>query len=885
MHSAGLVEKAGVFGWDYNRTNFKFDTGLRWQRFNTGRKMAMAQIGLFRQDCTDLASVAQVKMKVYAPILTMSLGYCITVFVEGRSGLKFPGPPVFVSGIYLQCLGIGFAFMTLATWLVFHSAIRAQVAATQLRTRIVRLPVPTQKQLDGARQLLSSWEENHLYDMFKVPFVMPNSADPKGTADSQAAECQKAEKSKKGAKAAKGDVAEEEPAVHSVRVPGLTQGAPSWLEMEMDAYESNPEAAPTGKGTEGLLEPYEHFERLRQAQKEYWGAEAYCRVCFLFGMMHLIHSFAYWLVLHNIAELGMVWCANVCAAGLTAGVWLMFRLDVLPEYGGGFPVEAAGPFVTAIALTMMYTGHYTVLIIDISRAIAIVVLSMHVLWTFRLYSVAKPSNTIVPSHQARESGGRLFNESASCELPSWLPRAFQHCTYLVAPPKSKSQLSDEGREREAHERSHMAESDSPLRDDPLNKIDMTPWYYTRTVLFAVLVGWLILLAGRISELSTGERMLVTNPGAPPWSRTGQWYGWEHGPISSKHYAHVTPQRGHWAWQKGWGPQGQQELWASDMFGFAPEADAWWAEADAGPEPRIGAAGIGENTWAKGLISYGSNEVGLRPIHTTPHDWLGSGGHRRLRSDALLDAAAAPVVPLPVEWPAALEPDLLACSHTNGPAIALTASGSGALVPAAVARGNAAGAAPTLTLNGLMELGLARGVTWSNSSLRVVTSSGTVADCHGLAQKGGALDCVPSASVPKLPLESGSKSLGVMVEGDLEAPTRAAMVNDGRLSLLELRDGEDPWQAVHEVALHEAVPVALSHSAGHLTLLTSDGVTMQWQLQGSSLLPGFRQDAPLSRSQRTWQSACALPGGKVLRLASSWRKEAGGALKWQSELLL
>ena len=49
--------------------------------------------------------------------------------------------------------------------------------------------------------------------------------------------------------------------------------------------------------------------------------------------------------------------------------------------------------------------------------------------------------------------------------------------------------------------------------------------------------------------------------------------------------------GHFAWQKGWGPQGQQEIWASDMFGFHPEADMHWSEAE-GPEPLVGAAGLG-----------------------------------------------------------------------------------------------------------------------------------------------------------------------------------------------------------------------------------------------------------------------------------------------------
>lgn len=111
-------------------------------------------------------------------------------------------------------------------------------------------------------------------------------------------------------------------------------------------------------------------------------------------------------------------------------------------------------------------------------------------------------------------------------------------------------------------------------------MDMTPWFYVRTLLFVTAISWFVLLTGRVVECIMGERMIVTNPGLPPWSRVGQWYGWEAGPITSKHYAHVTPMRGHFAWQKGWGPQGQQELWASDMFGFHPEADMHWSEDDA-----------------------------------------------------------------------------------------------------------------------------------------------------------------------------------------------------------------------------------------------------------------------------------------------------------------
>lgn len=35
----------------------------------------------------------------------MSLGYVLTVLVEARSGLKFPGPPTFASGLWLGLEG------------------------------------------------------------------------------------------------------------------------------------------------------------------------------------------------------------------------------------------------------------------------------------------------------------------------------------------------------------------------------------------------------------------------------------------------------------------------------------------------------------------------------------------------------------------------------------------------------------------------------------------------------------------------------------------------------------------------------------------------------------------------------------------------------------
>lgn len=595
------------------------------------------------------------------------------------------------------------------------------------------------------------------------------------------------------------------------------------------------------------------------------------RVAFLYGMMHLIMAFSYWITLHNIAELGMIWCSNLGAAGLTAGVWIMFRLDVLPEFGGAFPVEIGGPFVTSIALGLMYSQQITQTMMDIARGVAIMIVIMHILLTFRMYAVAKPTGGKA-HHAALEAGGRLFNQSASCEAPSWLPGAFQHVMYMIAPPKTQEQLAHEQQDRENH---HIA-------DDPLANVDMTPWHYLRTMIFVVGLGWTVQLTGRTIEVVMGERMLVSNPGQPPWTRTGQWYGWEHGPISSKHYAHVTPQRGHWAWQHGWGPNGQQELWASDMFGFAPEADAWWAE-DKGPEPRVGAAGIGENTWAQGKLAYGQNEEKWGIHHDSQHDWLDSGGHRRLYGLPENMVVNRAVVPLSVQWPALLEPDHIVCgpATSNGVVVALTSSGAGALIPSSIAAGRAAGKAVAFALDGLLELGMAKSVTWGRNGLTVVTGSGHVASCPMVSAQGGSSRC-ERLSAP--PLDESLPAAAL----DIGSTLRAAVAGQsGKVALLELvQQGPDAvWQQVGEVYLPQEEPevVAVTATENHLLVSVNTGVAYQWTLRdGLPVTAQPLQETPIS-SQRSWQSACVRPDSKIMRLASTWQRAEGGKSILSSEL--
>jgi len=434
-------------------------------------------------------------------------------------------------------------------------------------------------------------------------------------------------------------------------------------------------------------------------------------------------------------------------------------------------------------------------------------------------------------------------------------------------------------EKEQHDRDNNA-----IADDPLAKVDMTPWSYLRTMIFIVALGWVVQLTGHAIECVMGERMLTSNPGQPPWSRAGQWYGWEHGPVSSKHYAHVTPQRGHWAWQKGWGPQGQQELWASDMFGFAPEADAWWSEPE-GPEPLQGAAGFGENTWAKGTIAYGQNEPKWGPQHAGKHSFDNNGGHRRLAAhESSVDSR--PVVPVPVQWPAAFEPDHLACGphSAENHVAAVTVTGFGALVPLGAASGQAV--ASPFTLEGLLELGMARSVTWGHSGLLVLTGSGKIASCPMHSIRTGKVTCTP-LSVPPLPGVNGAMQAAVV---EVEGLLRAAVAGAGSVSLMHLGAGEEGgqiWYTIGSVELpqdSEVTSVAATHDK--LLVTTKDGVAHHWDLvDGLPTSAHATRDIPAAGDRRSWQSACVLPTGKIMRLASSWQRAKGGASTFRSELLL
>lgn len=883
------AEEAGLFGWQYNRANFQFDQTMRWQRYLLGRKMAVAQAGMFRQDVTDLTGVTIGKLKIYAPIMAIAASTCCQIYVQGRFGLGRPSPPTFATSMYYQCFGIALVFFLAGIWLAFHSALRAQIAAVQLRTRIVRLPVPSQKQLDSARQLLSNYEEQTLWDMFRLPFVVPHPSPTPSAMDSEPA-------ARKGTQATYYDAGlpglgarltgrERKAKMDSTHgrgfddmlrvpaVPGATEGVPAWIAKEMDKRVMYPNDSPSAGFGEGPLAPFAHFELVRQCQKEWWAAEAYTRVCFLFGMLHFAQAVGYWLVSHVIAEQMWIWAGIMCSGTLMAAVWLMFRIDVLPELGGSLPVEAGGPFVTAIGLALGYTADLgDPRVIDVTRAIGIIVVVMQILWTYRLYSVARPSCMRTAPEKAVEDGGCRFNESAACELPTWLPAAMQAVSYLVAAPKSAEQVQQE-----------KTKDKKDKDEDPLLSVDMSPWHIVRSMLTVIVVSWAVILAGRIVESIIGHRVTLSLPGTAPWTRVGQWNSWETGPVTSKAFAHVTPVTGHYHWSKGWGPNGQQRKWPVGLFGAHPEADSWWAEEE-GPAPLIGAAGIGPNTWTQGVLAYGQEEP-KAPVKALKK----SVGQRRLRRVTSL--VVRPVVPAAIEWPVLLEPSFVVCGPMHGEVLALNEVGMGALVSKKVASGRAKGVATSVTFEGLFQVGLLQGLSWGrNSSLLASTLSGISARCKASPASSSwrceALDLprLPASSLPTLILEGHEGAFGAVVA-----------FPGAKVKFFQLEESEDgvSWAVTEEVLLPfdtasiEQVPevVSLTASDGTLLVATNTGATFKYELRDNLPAAPPAHEAPTAGARFTWRSACSQQDGSIIRLASSWKRSDGNALVYHPTLLL
>merc|ERR1719440_2321338 len=107
-----------MFG--YNRDNFLYDRHRRTHKEFALMNFRIAQAQLWRQDVSDIVSLAERKMAVYLLVNVLFLGFCVMAWCEGRLP---SGVPYWMSlGNTLGITG-AFIFLLLTVWLAMHAAV------------------------------------------------------------------------------------------------------------------------------------------------------------------------------------------------------------------------------------------------------------------------------------------------------------------------------------------------------------------------------------------------------------------------------------------------------------------------------------------------------------------------------------------------------------------------------------------------------------------------------------------------------------------------------------------------------------------------------------------------------------------------------------------
>merc|ERR1719316_592221 len=158
--------------WKWNRAYYSYDAHERWARFNFINNMAIGQTAQYREDITDLCELTSTRMENYQILGVMALTINTALFCPGRLGLHTPPPASWLMGLEMVNVASAYLWLGMTMWLAMHASLRADSAAVHMLTRMVRLPVPNQRQLDRARRLFSSWEYQNFGELFRFPFIM-----------------------------------------------------------------------------------------------------------------------------------------------------------------------------------------------------------------------------------------------------------------------------------------------------------------------------------------------------------------------------------------------------------------------------------------------------------------------------------------------------------------------------------------------------------------------------------------------------------------------------------------------------------------------------------------------------------------------------------------
>ncbi|CAK9062094.1 unnamed protein product [Durusdinium trenchii] len=276
----------------YNRENYMFDKELLIKRDYQGQKMRVKRAELYREDIRDLVQLTVRKMDNYLVVSTLQLGFCMTLYVEGRPKPDI-GLPLWLIHLFAICNAGAFLYYILSIWLAMHASVAAHAFGVRLLTQVVRLPIPDDATLDKSRFKALQYEGNKVKEMFRVPVLQQQiqrftqAMDKTDEEDSVSAEV-----SASGESATNSDGEE-------------TEGDANFTVVHLP-----------------------HIKHFRRIQAHWQSYDAYARVCMAMGTNQLLHTLSYMMLGTLVAENDVPFPALCCVVIFTTCAWVLARLDL-----------------------------------------------------------------------------------------------------------------------------------------------------------------------------------------------------------------------------------------------------------------------------------------------------------------------------------------------------------------------------------------------------------------------------------------------------------------------------------------------------------------------------------------------------------------------------
>mmetsp|Transcript_43084 Transcript_43084/g.91477 ORF Transcript_43084/g.91477 Transcript_43084/m.91477 type:complete len:832 (+) Transcript_43084:1-2496(+) len=284
-------------------------------------------------------------MDIYGVVGAILAAFCVGMFTEGRLE---PGTPDWLMRLYLQALSGGLIYLVAAVWLSMHASVAAQSYKVRILTQLVRLPIPTTAQLNGARTWAQSVEQVSWTKLFRIPLLHRLLRDPRR-------------------QAAMGSVA-------PGRQDELEAEATAEFRESGDGQDDFAEATvedPWGLEDSRTKESYEldtdeqfhnlrHIKLVREAQQYYQAHDAFARVCMSMGMVQCCMGICYYTTGYALIEDGAPWAAYASNTILLTLACILVSLDVVMDRNETLAARillCTGPVVSLVAATTW--GQYT----------------------------------------------------------------------------------------------------------------------------------------------------------------------------------------------------------------------------------------------------------------------------------------------------------------------------------------------------------------------------------------------------------------------------------------------------------------------------------------------------------------------------------------------